>query len=105
MLSNLVDNGIKYGGHQVHVSTVDQGERVEIRVDDVGRGIPVASRKRVWRPFTRLPGDESSPGAGLGLAIVAELVAAMGGTASIDDAPLGGARFRVLLARSPEAPQ
>jgi signal transduction histidine kinase len=43
--------------------------------------------------------DRQQGGAGLGLAIVTEIVAAHGGTTSVEDAPLGGARFRIVLPR------
>ncbi|HEX8582321.1 MAG TPA: ATP-binding protein, partial [Acidimicrobiales bacterium] len=58
-----------------------------------------AERTRVFQRFVRLDDARARAdgGAGLGLAIVAEVVAAHGGTVDVVDGPLGGALFRVRL--------
>ena len=58
---------------------------------DDGPGIPAGERERVFDRFTRLEPDRGreSGGAGLGLAIVRELVAAHGGTVTLSDAAPG----------------
>ena len=59
--------------------------------------MPAADRDRIFERFTRLEAARTrdNGGAGLGLAVVASTVAAMGGRIEVGDAPLGGARFRV----------
>ena len=68
-------------------------------VEDEGTGIPAEQREEAWLPFTRLqrPGGTARTGAGLGLAVVRELVEMHHGTVSIEDAPGGGARFVIEL--------
>ena len=70
---------------------VTVGAAARSTVADDGPGIPAADRERVFDRFTRLDWDRGrdSGGAGLGLAIVRELVAAHGGTVSLDDADPG----------------
>ena len=74
-------------------------DSVEILVDDQGPGIPPDARELVFERFFRL--DESRTraggGAGLGLAIVRQLVELHGGAVHIEDASGGGARFVVRL--------
>jgi len=64
-------------------------------VDDSGPGISLANREKVWKPFVRLGGtvDDSTGGAGLGLAIVRDLATAMGAHVGLSDTPTGGTRF------------
>jgi two-component system sensor histidine kinase TctE len=90
LLANLVDNALRYtpAGGVVTVSVLREEERVLLRVDDNGPGIPAEDRVRVFERFTRLhPGD--TPGCGLGLAIVQELAAALGAGIQLADPPEG----------------
>ncbi|MEU6380368.1 HAMP domain-containing sensor histidine kinase [Streptomyces sp. NPDC046909] len=93
----LGEGGVGGGGG---VGGVGGNGRVRLVVADDGPGVPAADRKRIFDRFVRL--DESrargAGGAGLGLAIVAEVAAAHGGTVTVDGDPaLGGARFVVTL--------
>lgn len=100
---NLVDNAL---GHTpddasvtVRVGTV--GDDVVFEVADTGPGLAEEDAARVFERFYRA--DESrtrsSGGSGLGLSIVAAIVAAHGGTVTVDSAPGAGATFRVRLPR------
>jgi signal transduction histidine kinase len=97
ILINVLDNAAKYGppGQTVTVGARHEGKVVRLWVDDSGPGIPVSDRDRIWKPFIRLGGtvEDSTGGAGLGLAIVRDLATAMGAHADVDDAPTGGTRF------------
>ena len=68
-------------------------------VDDAGPGVPVEDRERIFERFARGAGAarRSLPGAGLGLAIVAETATRHGGAAWCADGPDGGARFCLSL--------
>lgn len=74
---------------------------VEILVADNGPGVPDHLREEVWRPDV----TTRARGSGLGLAMVRQTVLAHGGEVTLEDAPGGGAVFRVFLpARAPGTP-
>ena len=99
MVRNLADNAERHARSAVGFELTSWNGQVVLVVRDDGPGVPAADRTRVFERFTRL--DEArargSGGAGLGLAIVAQVVAAHQGTVVVDDAPGGGARFTVTL--------
>ena len=96
---NLAANAVRHADTQVVVSCWSDGTRAWIAVDDDGPGIPPESREQVFERFVRLESgrERSAGGAGLGLSIVAEAVAAHNGTVRGEDSALGGARFVVEL--------
>ena len=89
-LGNLIENAINHTpvGTSVRIRVTD---RPAIEVMDRGPGIPAEQRALVFRRFWR--GDRSEGGAGLGLAIVDRIMAAMNGSVTVADAPGGGALF------------
>jgi two-component system osmolarity sensor histidine kinase EnvZ len=97
-ITNLVNNGILYGGNVVIVVTEINGA-IQITVDDDGPGIPVEEREEVFKPFYRLDSARSpdTGGSGLGLTIARDVIRAHGGELSIEDSTLGGARIRIRL--------
>jgi two-component system, OmpR family, sensor histidine kinase MtrB len=99
VLGNLMDNADKHGGGLTAVTVVRGSEAACVLVDDDGPGIPEDERARIFDRFARGMGSirTRSEGAGLGLALVARHVHAMGGTVSVADSPSGGARFVVEL--------
>ncbi len=99
VVRNLVDNAARHANAQVAVGLTTDGTEVELTVDDDGPGIPVDDRQRVFDRFTRLDDGRArdAGGLGLGLSMVKTIAEQHGGTVTIDDAPLGGARVRVRL--------
>ena len=99
VIQNLADNAARHASSIVGFSVQGIDGQVKLRVDDDGPGVPVGSREPIFERFARLDQarDREHGGAGLGLAIVAEIVAAHGGQTSVQDSPLGGARFEVFL--------
>ena len=99
IVTNLVGNAAKYSpaGTKITVTVRADEDRSVLVVDDEGSGVPEADRERVFSRFFRGSGDSvtSTRGAGIGLAIVAEYAASMSGTATVQAAPSGGARFIV----------
>lgn len=77
---------------QVHATLLADG-RIAIDVDDDGPGVPADSRERIFDPYF----TTRTEGTGLGLAIVKKIVVEHGGTISCEQAPLGGARFRIVV--------
>ncbi len=99
VVTNLIENAANYCDGRVRVDLSVIATGCLLRVDDDGPGIPAAERTRVFERFARLDASRAraTGGSGLGLALVAELVADHGGTVTIADSPLGGARFEVAL--------
>ena len=99
IMSNLLSNVAKYtpARTQAKVTVRYEGDRAVIYVDDSGPGIPVAERDRIFELFYRVdgPSTRAARGIGIGLALVAQLVSLLNGTVVADQAPGGGARFRV----------
>ncbi|MEU1606651.1 ATP-binding protein [Micromonospora matsumotoense] len=93
VLGNLVDNAVRHARSRVvlAVEPAVDGAYHLVTVTDDGPGIPVADRDRVFRRFTRLDEGRArdAGGAGLGLAIVRELVRRGGGTVDLADAEPG----------------
>jgi two-component system sensor histidine kinase TctE len=97
LLSNLVDNALKYtpSGGTVTVSAGERGGRPYIAVEDTGPGIPEGERERVRQRFYRMPNSRGH-GSGLGLAIVDEIAQLYGATLNIGAGSSGqGARVTV----------
>ncbi|MEV4196983.1 sensor histidine kinase [Micromonospora globbae] len=99
VLTNLLDNAVRHARTRVVLAAAPAGAYHLVTVTDDGPGIPVADRERVFDRFTRLDDARArdAGGAGLGLAIVRELVRRAGGTVSLDDADGPGLRVSLRL--------
>ena len=100
IVENLLANARKHtpDGTDVHVRVARQNGGVLIAVDDRGPGVGEAEREAVFEMFNR--GRDLTagvPGAGVGLALVAQFTALHGGRAWVEENPGGGASFRVFL--------
>jgi signal transduction histidine kinase len=103
MLTNLVDNAVRYGGGPTAVRLGKAESRYWIEVDDEGPGVSPQDKSVIFHRFVRgrTAGSRGDgDGTGLGLALVAQHATAHGGTVSVQDRPGGGARFRVELRES-----
>lgn len=100
VISNLLDNAIKYGGDTdiELIATASSGE-VVISIRDHGPGIPYEQHDRMFDRFTQLQphATRSKGGAGLGLSIVRGLVEAMDGRVWFEPTVGGGATFTVAI--------
>lgn len=96
-VDNAIANAVKHGGAtRVRLSAVSSRAGVEIAIDDNGSGIPEEERRMVFERFSR-GSTASHSGSGLGLALVAQQAQLHGGTASLEDSPVGGARLVLRL--------
>lgn len=96
-VDNAIANAVKHGGaRRVQLSAVSSRDGVEIAIDDDGVGVPEEERKLVFDRFSR-GSTASHSGSGLGLALVAQQAELHGGTASLEESPLGGARLLLRL--------
>ena len=97
VLSNLIDNAVKYcpEGAAIVVTAEDLGEKLRVTVGDDGPGIEARHLARLFERFYRCdPGrSRAMGGTGLGLSIVKHLVEAMGGTVQVESTLGQGARF------------
>src|SRR5215203_6968002 len=99
MVGNLVDNACKWARSRVVVAAEvvarDGVASLEVTVDDDGPGLPEPAREEVLHRGRRL--DETKPGSGLGLSIVADLAGLYRGHLHLDASPLGGLRAVLVL--------
>lgn len=93
-LLNLLLNAIRHSpsGGVVQL-TARPGDPVEVSVSDQGPGVPVADRDRIFEPFH----TGSAGGTGLGLSVVRRLARELDWGLAVDDAPDGGALFRIRI--------
>ncbi|MCQ8771315.1 sensor histidine kinase [Streptomyces telluris] len=99
VLGNLLDNAQRHATTRVSVALSREDDLVVLTVGDDGAGVPPAERERIFERFVRLDDARSRDegGAGLGLAIVRDVVQRHGGRISVRRAPEGGALFEVRL--------
>ncbi|MEZ6186489.1 MAG: ATP-binding protein [Planctomycetota bacterium] len=112
LLQNLIGNALKFSrpGAAPRVQVLaerDATDGVVLTVQDDGIGIPPQHRARVFRLFQRLHAREDYAGTGIGLAHCHKIAELHRGRIWIEDSPLGGACFKVLLrdVARPAAPQ
>jgi signal transduction histidine kinase len=113
VLANLLRNALRYTpeGGLISISAAPVDGQVEVSVADTGLGIPPDQLPHVFERFYRgdAARDRASGGAGLGLAIVRELVEAMGGRVAVESVVGEGSRFSFTLQAAdgltPEAPR
>jgi len=97
VIDNAIANAVKHGGAtEIRLNVSSSGDGVEIAIDDNGSGVPEEEREVVFERFSR-GSTASHSGSGLGLALVAQQAQLHGGTASLEDSPLGGVRLLLRL--------
>ena len=107
VLSNLIDNAIKYGRHggsvRIEGREIPGSDLIEMAVADDGPGIPTEAAERVFERFYRVDTARSREqgGTGLGLSIVKHIIQAHGGEVRLETAPAKGAAFRFTLPAVP----
>lgn len=99
ILGNLLENATTHAGGATRIAVEPSSRRrsVQIVVEDDGPGVAVSERTRIFERFARGSAARNRIGTGLGLALVSEHAAALGGEAWVEDRPGGGARFVVRL--------
>jgi PAS domain S-box-containing protein len=105
IILNLLSNAAKFtGSGSVLLRLVEDGDAYEVSVTDTGPGIALSDQDRVFSRFERLaaaPGAKPVQGAGIGLAMVRELTALLGGSVSLLSEPAQGSTFIVRLPFEP----
>jgi len=108
VISNLVDNAIKYGrpgGRTTVEGRALPSGRIEITVTDDGPGIPKESQERIFERFYRVDKARSREqgGTGLGLAIVKHVVQAHGGDVRLESEAGSGSSFILTIPSAAQA--
>jgi signal transduction histidine kinase/integral membrane sensor domain MASE1 len=102
IVCNLLSNAIKFGaGKPITVRLEAQEEQVRIQVTDHGIGIALEDHQRVFERLERAVDSRHYGGLGMGLWIVRQSVAALGGDITLESAPGQGSTFTVELPRTP----
>jgi signal transduction histidine kinase len=112
VIANLIDNALKYvptsrhDGARITLTVTRILDRSghamgEIVVEDNGPGVPADQQRDLFKRFFRGDGHGVEGGAGLGLAIVHDIMVLHGGSVHYEDAPEGGARFIVRMPLKP----
>ena len=99
VFDNLIGNALAHTGRggSITLSAEADGDSVRFAVADTGEGIAAEHLPRLFEKFYRVPGSRSAGGAGLGLAIAREIVAAHGGQIDVASRPGEGTTFTFRL--------
>lgn len=99
VFANLLSNAFKFTspGGKIIMGAERAGDFVAFSVADTGKGIEPEYKARIFDRFFRVPGQSERSGAGLGLAIVRQIIEAHGGSVSAESAPGRGSVFRFTL--------
>jgi signal transduction histidine kinase len=100
-LANLVENALRHGAGVVRLEAAARNGALEFRIGDEGDGFPPQFVPHAFERFSRAEASHGTAGAGLGLAIVARIAEAHGGTAVAFNKAEGGAGVTLTLPRSP----
>ena len=97
--SNLLENAVKYNRQQgtVNISVRRQDDRIQVQIEDSGRGIEPAEVTQIFERFYRGAGALEKEGTGLGLGIVKAIVEAHGGGIQVTSQPGQGSCFTITL--------
>ena len=100
VLSNLIENAVKYSrtGEEVEVAAASENGAVRVAVSDSGPGIPREHQKLIFEKFGRAKvAGKAKPGTGLGLFIARSIAEAHGGSLDVRSVPRQGATFTLSL--------
>jgi signal transduction histidine kinase len=99
-LANLLENAVKYG-KSARIIVADEDDRLEIRIQDEGPGLPPGELEKVFEPFYRVEGSRSreTGGTGLGLTIAKSVAEAHGGSLALRNRAEGGLEATLILPR------
>jgi heavy metal sensor kinase len=103
MLSNILDNAVKYtpsGGKIAVALTGAKNQHVVISIRDTGVGISSADLNRIFERFYRCDQSRSQPGTGLGLSLARAIARAHGGDITVKSAVGQGSTFTIMLPKA-----
>lgn len=97
VVGNLLENGARFAANNLSVKAIAEGNAawLTLLVEDDGPGLSEDQAKEALKRGARL--DETTPGSGLGLSIVKDIVSEYGGTIVLGRSPMGGLEVRIRL--------
>ncbi len=95
LVGNVLDNSCKYGGERVRISAQKIGNNLQVMIEDDGPGVSQELKTRILTRGTRA--DTVTPGQGIGLAVVVDILSSYGGNIDIVESNLGGAGFKLIF--------
>jgi PAS domain S-box-containing protein len=99
VVTNLLTNAYRYGGHRVRIEAEASDDHVDLRISDDGPGVPEDLVPDLFEPFTRGRDAGDVGGSGIGLALSERLAETFGGSLSYEQGGSGGATFVCRLQR------
>lgn len=98
-ITNLIDNSIKYGPSENHITLAVESDEssASVSVADRGPGIPVDEMERATRRFERLDSGQDPLGSGLGLAIARTVAESQGGTIRLENLEPRGLKVSLII--------
>lgn len=104
VFSNLISNALKFvpekTSPEVTIWSEDQNDHVRVWIADNGIGIAPQYQEKIFQVFQRLHSNNTYPGTGIGLAIVAKAMQRIGGSVGVESAPGKGSRFWIDVPRA-----
>ncbi|TFB36921.1 hybrid sensor histidine kinase/response regulator [Pseudomonas sp. F01002] len=98
VISNLLTNALRYGAKSpITVKVYSESGQAWVEVRDLGIGISEENQRRIFQQFERVTAKHAVAGLGLGLFISEQIVAAHGGSITVESRIGEGALFRVCL--------
>jgi len=106
VFANLLDNALKYTSEtgRLKISCAEEPDRIAIKFEDNGMGIPLAEQPRIWERLYRGDKSRSQRGLGLGLSLVKAIVEAHYGKVAVRSEAGHGSEFTVWLPRTAAVP-
>lgn len=95
LLGNLFENAYKWCNSTIHFTAHRQNQHLELIIEDDGPGIAKQQRQRILLRGQRA--DQDTPGHGLGMAMINDMLLLYEGNMEISDSALGGAKIRIYL--------
>ena len=103
MISNLLDNAVKYtpgGGHINVAAQLGSQHSIQISIKDTGMGISTEDMRHIFERFYRCDPSRSRTGTGLGLSFARAIARAHGGDITVSSEPDKGSTFVVVLPKT-----
>jgi len=99
VITNLIDNAVKYSpaDAEVEIDAYAENGRISVEVRDRGPGVAPEHQTLIFEKFGRVSGDHAKPGTGLGLFIARSIAQAHGGTLEIHSGPEHGSTFALVI--------